>query len=86
MYRVIFSRRAEKAFLSLPDKEAGRVKESLEKLKEDPTGHGTTKLENAPVASDRHRVGDLRILFDLDNENQVVEVLDIRKRDEHTYK
>jgi mRNA interferase RelE/StbE len=86
MYRVIFSRRAEKAFLSLPDKDAIRIKDVLEKLKKDPRTYGTIKLENAPVASYRYRVGEERILFDINDETKVIEILDIRRRDESTYK
>lgn len=86
MYRAVFSRRAEKAFLDLPGSQARRVKEAIEKLTNDPRGHGTIKLENAPVAKYRHRVGDMRILFDIDDENQIIEILDIRKRDERTYR
>ena len=84
MYRAVFSRRAEKAFLDLPKNQAQRVKEAIEGLVENPRTHGTIKLENAPVAQYRYRVGDLRILFDIDDRNQVIEILDIRKRDERT--
>jgi len=86
VYRVLFSRRAEKAFLSLPDREARRIKEVIERLKQEPRIHGTIKLENAPVASYRYRVGDSRILFDIDDETRTVEILDIRRRSESTYK
>jgi mRNA interferase RelE/StbE len=86
MYQAIFSRRAEKAFLKLPHREAQRIKESIEKLKREPRTHGTIKLESAPVASYRYRIGDNRILFDIDHEAKVIEILDIRKRDERTYR
>ncbi|MBI2864358.1 MAG: type II toxin-antitoxin system RelE/ParE family toxin [Chloroflexi bacterium] len=86
MYRAVFSRRAEKAFLDLRTDQARRVKEAIEKLQADPRTYGTIKLDNAPVAQYRHRAGDLRILFDVDDKNQVVEILDIRKRDERTYR
>lgn len=85
MYRAIFYCRAEKAFLDLPKIQAQRVKEAIGRLTEDPHTQGTIKVENAPVARCRHRVGDLRILFDIDDRNQVIEILDIRKRDERTY-
>ena len=86
MHRAIFSRRAEKAFMSLPDKEAQRVKEAIRKLTENPRTHGTVKLESAPVARCRYRIGDYRLLFDIDDEAKVIEILDIRKRDERTYR
>ncbi len=86
MHRAIFSRRAEKAFLSLPDKEAQRVKEAVRKLAENARTHGTIKLESAPVARYRYRIGDYRLLFDIDDEARIIEILDIRKRDERTYR
>mgnify|MGYP001598438218 CR=1 FL=1 len=86
MYHAIFSRRAEKAFLSLTDKEARLIKASIEKLIQDPRIQGTIKLKNAPVASYRYRAGNIRILFDIDDEARVIELLDVKKRDEHTYK
>lgn len=85
MYRAVFSRKARKAFLDLPESQAQRVKEVVQRLMEDPRCRGTIKLDNAPVAQYRHRTGDLRVLFDIDDRNQVVEILDIRKRDERTY-
>lgn len=86
MYRAVFSPRARKAFLDLPKPHAQGVREAIERLMSEPRSHGTLKLESAPVAQYRHRVGNFRILFDIDDKNQVIEILDIRKRDERTYK
>ena len=86
MYKAIFSRRAQKAFLDLPDKEARKIKESIEKLRQNPGIHGTIKLENVPVASYRYRAGNYRILFDVNDDAKMVEILDIKKRDDRTYR
>lgn len=86
MYQPLFSRRAEKSFLDLPVAQALRVKQAIEKLSQNPHTRGTIKLENAPVARYRFRVGDLRVLFDLDDEKRVIEILDIRKRGARTYR
>jgi len=86
MYQAVFSRRAQKAFLDLSKPLAEQVKEAIERLTKEPRGQGTIKLENAPVAQYRHRMGNLRILFDIDDKTQTIEILDIRKRDERTYK
>jgi mRNA interferase RelE/StbE len=86
MYRAILSRKAEKAFLTLPTRDAQRVKEAIEDLARDPRGYQTIKLDHAPVAQYRRRVGNFRILFDIDDINQILEVLDIRKRDDQTYR
>lgn len=86
MYGAIFSRRAERAFLDLSASQAQRIKDAIQRLMANPRLHGTVKLESAPVTQYRYRVGDLRILFDIDDERQVIEILDIRKRDERTYR
>lgn len=86
MYRAMFSRRAEKVFMDLTDREARRIKEAIQRLAENPRARGTIKLEGAPVARYRYRIGDYRILFDIDDEAEIIEILDIRKRDERTYK
>ena len=86
MYRAIFSHRAEKAFMGLSHREAQRIKEAIQRLIENPRIRGTVRLENAPVARYRYRIGGYRILFDIDDEAKIVEVLDIKKRDERTYK
>ena len=41
MYTLVFSRRARRAFLDLPNREALRVKERLERLQENPRMRGT---------------------------------------------
>lgn len=86
MYRAVFSRRARKAFLDLPPDDARRVKTAIEGLKRELRPRGTIKLDNAPVAQYRRRVGNYRILFDIDDRTETLELLDIRKRDEHTYR
>ena len=85
MYQAVFSRRAQKAFLKLAKKDAERIKETIKKLSLEPRVSGTIKLTNAPVAQYRYRVGNWRILFDIDDDGDILEILDIRKRDEKTY-
>lgn len=86
MYQAVFSSKAEKVFLQLDKKLAKQVADSIRKLRENPRMYGTIKLENAPVASYRYRVRDWRILFDVDDKAKIIEILDIRKRGEKTYK
>ncbi|MEK7217276.1 MAG: hypothetical protein AAB289_16960 [Chloroflexota bacterium] len=44
-----------------------------------PEGARTIKLESAPVAQYRYRVGEYRILFDIDDAGRVLEIIDIRE-------
>ncbi|MBI2906257.1 MAG: type II toxin-antitoxin system RelE/ParE family toxin [Chloroflexi bacterium] len=86
MYQAVFSRRARKVFLGLPEREAIRLRDAIAKLTQEPRSQGTIKLESTPVAGYRYRTGDLRLLFNLDDERKVIRILDTRKRDEKTYK
>ena len=86
MYRAIFSRRAQRAFLALPNRDARRVKAAIEQLTQEPCGPQIIKLEHAPVAEYRRRVGNWRILFDINDRDQTIEIVDIRRRAEGTYR
>jgi len=55
-------------------------------LSKNPHIPGTIKLVDYPAAKFRHRVGNWRILFDVDDEEKILEILDIKKRNERTYK
>lgn len=86
MYRILFSRRSQKAFSDLPQEDAKRIRKALDALAENPRMPGTIKLTNAPVADYRFRVGNYRILFEIDDDNQQVLVYDIRRRTGQTYR
>ncbi|MBI2917917.1 MAG: type II toxin-antitoxin system RelE/ParE family toxin [Chloroflexi bacterium] len=86
MYKVVLSRRAQKAIEAVPAHHSQRIRGALESLRDDPRSPGTVKLENAPVAQYRHRVGDYRILFDIDDGAGTVMILDVRRRGEGTYR
>jgi len=85
MYQAVLSSRSKKIFLKLDKKLARQIADAIRKLESDPRTSGTIKLENAPVAQYRYRVRNHRILFDIDDEEKIIEILDIRKRDEGTY-
>ncbi len=86
MYRLIFSQRARRAFRELSPQYARRVKEALDRLQDNPRTHGVIALQDFRLAPYRYRVGDYRILFDINDREQTVLVLDIRRRSETTYR
>ena len=85
MYQAVLSSKAKKTFLKLDNKLAKQIADAVRKLESDPRAHGTIKLDDAPVAQYRCRVRNHRILFDINDEEKIIEILDIRKRDEKTY-
>ena len=85
MYKVTYSPRAEKSLKKIPKQYQINIKNKIEKLSSNPRIPGTIKLVDYPVAEFRHRVGNWRILFDINEADKGIEILDIRKRDERTY-
>ena len=86
MYKIFYSHRAAKSLKKIPKHYQINVKDKIEELSQNPHLPGTIKLIDYPVAKFRHRVSNYRILFDVDESEKVLEILDIRKRDEGTYK
>lgn len=86
MYKPIFSKKAAKAFLKIPLSDAKKIKEAVIKLQKKPDIHGVIKLKIVPVGHYRYRVGSYRIIFDIDRKKKVLEILDIARRREDTYK
>jgi mRNA interferase RelE/StbE len=85
MYEVFFGRRAQKSFLKIPRQQQLEIKKAIAKLTGNPFCFGTIKLINYPLAAYRHRVGDYRILFDIEEKRKMVLVLDIKCRTSTTY-
>ena len=80
MYRVDLSRRAEKDLERLPPRGAARVIAVLRGLAGDPRPPGAAKL--AAVEGYRVRVGEYRIIYDVDDAAEVVTVYRVRHRRE----
>jgi len=79
---------AEKARRAL--RRASKVDQShialaLEAMRENPFGGDVVHLTNESAAW-RRRVGDWRILFDLDPDHRLVDIVDIRRRTTTTYR
>ncbi|OGH17695.1 MAG: hypothetical protein A2868_01950 [Candidatus Levybacteria bacterium RIFCSPHIGHO2_01_FULL_40_15b] len=85
MYKIFYSRHAAKSFKKIPKEYQVRIKNKIEELSKNPHMSGTIKLVDYPAAKFRHRVGNYRILFDIEEASKILEILDIRKRNERTY-
>lgn len=82
---LIIARSARKALERLPNRERTRITETLVEMRADPYSGDVKRLRNYSV-SFRRRVGSYRILFDLDPDEGRIEVLDITRRDDRTYR
>ncbi|MDO8751499.1 MAG: type II toxin-antitoxin system RelE/ParE family toxin [Dehalococcoidia bacterium] len=86
MYRLLFSPKARRAFLELRIEDAQSVKAALDRLQENPRRRGVVALHDLRIATYRFRVGWYRVLFDINDRDQTLSVLDIRRRNERTYR
>ena len=79
-YKINIKRSAEKELESLPDKIHDKVVSRLLLLKNNPRPQGVKKLRGE--TGYRIRVGDYRVLYDIDDENNVLEIYSIAHRRE----
>lgn len=82
MYRIIFTRQSSKELLKLPNSIAEKVRESLDEIAVDPFAQhpNVTKLTNRPGY--RLRVGDRKVIYDIQKKELVILILKIGTRGE----
>jgi mRNA interferase RelE/StbE len=86
MYRVDIERRALKDTKRFPRQDKQRIVEAIDSLSEDPRPHGCRPVRAAPHGTYRIRVGNYRVIYIVDDNEQTVTVARIARRDEDTYK
>ena len=73
MYRVRLGNRARKDLDRLRGQTWERVRDAIRSLETDPRPHGCTKLQIAHAY--RIRIGDYRVIYDVDDEERIVTIL-----------
>ena len=79
-YTVLVSSRAARDLRSLDTQTRRRVQTHLEALADDPFPPGRKKLQGQTAETWRIRVGEFRILYDVDQSTVTVLVLRVRNR------
>jgi len=80
-YNVILKPSLQKDFRPLPKSVVERVMKRIEKLKDEPFPHGVEKLEGTERLY-RIRVGDYRIIYEVDTQAREITVHYVRHRRE----
>ncbi len=70
-YRLVYTQRASRDIQKLEPKVKSRIGKALLRFESDPLGCAK-RLTNASLGTYRFRVGDYRIIFDLEGEEIVV--------------
>ena len=71
MYRILLTKRALKDLDKIDADAKARIGDKLKTLMNDPTGN-CKKLSNPSIGTYRFRIGDYRIIFDLEKEDIIV--------------
>ncbi|MFQ6111839.1 MAG: type II toxin-antitoxin system RelE/ParE family toxin [Nitrospinota bacterium] len=76
MYQVkTASRRVEKEIADLPREVRDRVIQAIWRLREDPRPRGARKMMGEMRGAWRIRVGDYRVIYDVDDDQRLVIIL-----------
>ncbi len=81
MYEVVVERRAERDLNRLPRDLFDRVIRAVKSLADNPRPQGSSKLTGSENDW-RLRIGDYRVLYEIDDPSQAVRVMRVRHRRE----
>jgi mRNA interferase RelE/StbE len=81
MYEVLIEKQAERDLKKLSSDLFHRVIPAIQALGGNPRPSGCLKLKNS-VQDYRIRVGDYRVIYEIDDKNQMVKVMRVRHRRE----
>ena len=70
-YKIVFTKRAAKDVSRLEPEVRERIRESLKRYSNDPLSHAR-KMVDPSLGTYRFRIGDHRVIFDLEDEEIVV--------------
>ncbi len=82
MYKIFFTKQCHKTVRKIPRKTASLIREKLAQIAVDPYAahNNVTKLQNRPGY--RLRVGDYRVIYEINNNQLIILVLKIAPRGE----
>lgn len=82
MYKIIYTTQAAKTLIKMPKKTANLIREKLEQVANDPfaTTPNAKKLQGRPGY--RLRVGDWRVIYEINKNEVVIVVIKIAHRGE----
>ena len=83
-YRVEISKQAEKQISKLPKHDQRKILDVIISLADNPRPHGYKKLEYYTEYF-RYRVGNYRIIYQIQDKRLFIFVVEVKKRNESTY-
>lgn len=84
MNTIVWNRKAAKQLRKLDQQHQGPIRDAVNSLGEMPNCSNVKQLTNHEYGY-RLRVGNYRVLFDWDGEIKIVEIQEVKTRNEQTY-
>ncbi len=84
LYVIKWKSKAFKQMRKFPAKDSAKITESVKDLEDDTKWVNVKSLKNHQYDY-RMRVGRYRVLFNCDNEIEIISIEEVKKRDERTY-
>ena len=82
MYRIVFTKQADRALRKMSRNRAQLIREKLDQLAQDPYVRNLNVTRLQGRSGYRLRVGDWRVIYDLEDDQLVILVLKIAPRGE----
>jgi len=82
VYKIIFAKEAQKTLLQLPKDKSRVVRQRLEQLAEDPFSKNLNATKLQGRQGYRLRIGDWRVIYEIQNKELIILVIKIAKRGE----
>ncbi|MCF8367716.1 MAG: type II toxin-antitoxin system RelE/ParE family toxin [Bacteroidales bacterium] len=79
MYKIVFTKSAEKELFNLPSSDLGKTISKIKSLADNPTPTGVKKLKGK-INLWRIRSGNYRIIYTILEKNVIIEIIRIRHR------
>jgi mRNA interferase RelE/StbE len=80
MFELVYAKSVAKDLKKIPASSLPKIKEGIESLRNFPNIPNIKHLKNHPVADYRLRIGNYRVLFDVDWEKWEIHILKIGHR------
>ena len=80
MFKLIYAKSIKKDLKNIDTKTKIKLKKEIEKLQYFPNLSQIKRLKSYPLADFRLKVGNYRVLFDIDNEKNEIHILKISHR------
>lgn len=84
MFRINWAKKAVKQWLKFPATDRTRIAIEISTLERFPATPNIKALSNHRFEY-RLRVGQYRVLFDVESEVRIIAIQEVKKRDDHTY-